>query len=560
MQLGSARAPRPDRAVAGTVCTRCGERFTELAPYLVHGCTAAPPANGSGAAHAGASPTAADAADSAARSDNPILSRRHRAIDVALYEEAHQGGRGAARIWGRHVVDLVREDHERRTAHVPELDASAAPPHRITGVIHAGDDVARRADWRAVAQQFHSVREQLIDAGILTPGELRGRPPMTILDAVHDRALFGRWFDVATWRAWFAFLAARLRAAARATTPWPPTSATPAGSSPRPAPPARPGWWPAAAAASRGSPPWSRSTSPASAITPPILAPGEVGTVAIIAADRRQARTIMRYVNGFLDAVPMLSKMVEARTAESVTLTNRIVIEVHTASWRTLRGYTVVAAVCDEIAFWRTDDSANPDHEILAGLRPSMATVPGALLLAISSPYAHRGALYDAHRKHYGRDGDPVLVWQAETRAMNPTVGEQTVADAYADDSAAARTEYGAEFRADLESFIDIDTLRACVVADRVELPPASAVCRTSPRVTPPAVRGGTASRRASRITPGRDGRDRSTGRDSAAIQPRCCRCAIAPRCAPTESPPSPAIGSAASGSRSGFAATGSDV
>src|SRR5947209_14742431 len=37
-----------------------------------------------------------------------------------------------------------------------------------------------------------------------------------------------------------------------------------------------------------------------------ILAPGEKGTVAIIAADRRQARTVLRYINGLIDACPML--------------------------------------------------------------------------------------------------------------------------------------------------------------------------------------------------------------------------------------------------------------
>ncbi len=37
----------------------------------------------------------------------------------------------------------------------------------------------------------------------------------------------------------------------------------------------------------------------------PFLAPGEVATVAVVAADRRQARTIMRYVSGLMNAVPM---------------------------------------------------------------------------------------------------------------------------------------------------------------------------------------------------------------------------------------------------------------
>ncbi len=48
-------------------------------------------------------------------------------------------------------------------------------------------------------------------------------------------------------------------------------------------------------------------------------------------------------------------------------------------------GYTVVAAILDEVAFWPTEDSANPDTEIVAALKPAMATVPAPLLLGISS-------------------------------------------------------------------------------------------------------------------------------------------------------------------------------
>jgi hypothetical protein len=38
-----------------------------------------------------------------------------------------------------------------------------------------------------------------------------------------------------------------------------------------------------------------------------------------------------------------------------------------------------------------------------------MATIPNAMLLCGSSPYARRGALYDTHQKHHGKDG-PVVV------------------------------------------------------------------------------------------------------------------------------------------------------
>jgi hypothetical protein len=144
----------------------------------------------------------------------------------------------------------------------------------------------------------------------------------------------------------------------------------------------------------------------------PYLQPGERGTVIVIAADRRQARTIMRYVRGMLTRIPMLARMIERDTAESFDLTNEVSIEIGTASFRSARGYTIVAALCDEVAFWMSEDSANPDFEILDAIRPGMATIPNAMLLCASSPYAKRGALHDAHKRYFGKAG-PVMVWKA---------------------------------------------------------------------------------------------------------------------------------------------------
>ncbi|MDR7126619.1 hypothetical protein [Pseudotabrizicola sp. 4114] len=41
------------------------------------------------------------------------------------------------------------------------------------------------------------------------------------------------------------------------------------------------------------------------------LAPGEVATVMVIAADRKQARAVMRYISGMVNENPMLRRMVE---------------------------------------------------------------------------------------------------------------------------------------------------------------------------------------------------------------------------------------------------------
>jgi len=71
-----------------------------------------------------------------------------------------------------------------------------------------------------------------------------------------------------------------------------------------------------------------------------------------------------------------------------------------------------------------------------------MATIPGAMLLCASSPYARRGALWDAWHQHHGRDGDPVFVWQAGTVMMNPTVPQSIIDRAMERDPAVAGIIY----------------------------------------------------------------------------------------------------------------------
>jgi hypothetical protein len=201
-----------------------------------------------------------------------------------------------------------------------------------------------------------------------------------------------------------------------------------------------------------------------------ILAPGELGTVMVLAADRQQARNVFGYITGLVDSVTWLADMVTIRRKESLELANGINIEVHTASYKSVRGYTAVAVVADETAFWRSEDSANPDTEVLNALRPAMATVPGSVLLAITTPYSRRGAAWGAFEKHYGQDSS-VLVWKADTQSMNPNVDPSIIEAAYEDDPIAASAEYGAEFRRDVDAFLSREAIEAVTIPDRLELP-----------------------------------------------------------------------------------------
>jgi hypothetical protein len=123
------------------------------------------------------------------------------------------------------------------------------------------------------------------------------------------------------------------------------------------------------------------------------------------------------------------------------------------------------------LSFWEDPDASNPADAVLTAIRPAMATVPEPLLIAISSPYSRRGVLWDAFREHYGKESK-VLVWKAPSEAMNPTLDPEMVAEAYARDPSAARAEYGAEFREDVEDIFSQEMLEARIIPNRRELPP----------------------------------------------------------------------------------------
>ena len=208
----------------------------------------------------------------------------------------------------------------------------------------------------------------------------------------------------------------------------------------------------------------------------PHLVPGERGTVLVLASDRTQAKSIMRYAQALCEEVPLLAARVQRATTEEIEFKGRIGIEVGSASYRSVRGRTLIAALLDEIAFFRNEESANPDYEILDAIRPSMASMPGSGRICASSPYARRGALWENYRKYYGVAGAPCLVWSASTRTMNPTIKQSVVDQAYERDPSSAMAEYGGQFRNDIDAFITREAIEGVTIPGRRELLPVSGV------------------------------------------------------------------------------------
>jgi hypothetical protein len=147
------------------------------------------------------------------------------------------------------------------------------------------------------------------------------------------------------------------------------------------------------------------------------------------------------------------------------------------ASFRRLRGVTALAVIASEAAFWYSDEtSANADTEILNAIRPALATTRGPLIV-ISSPYGRKGEVWEIYRRNYGPAGDPrILVVQGSSREFNPILPQSVVDRALERDRAAASAEYLAEFRTDIESFVNLDAVSACIERGVRERPPVSGV------------------------------------------------------------------------------------
>src|SRR5206468_3311357 len=98
---------------------------------------------------------------------------------------------------------------------------------------------------------------------------------------------------------------------------------------------------------------------------------------------------------------PLLAGEVADETREGFELNNGTRIEILAGDWRTIRGYTLLAAIVDEAAFFGYDAECKvkSDTELVRAIKPSLATV-GGKLICISSPYARKGWCYTTHKKH----------------------------------------------------------------------------------------------------------------------------------------------------------------
>lgn len=205
------------------------------------------------------------------------------------------------------------------------------------------------------------------------------------------------------------------------------------------------------------------------------LRPGERAIVMCLATDRDQAKIVLNYTRSYFHDIDLLRGLVQKTTALGFELENGVDVAISTNSFRAVRGRPVLVAILDETAFWRDETSATPDEETYKALKPALATLPGAMIIGISSPYRKSGLLYRKFKESYGKDGD-ILVIRAPTRALNPTIDAEVVEQALAEDPAAARAEWLAEFRDDVGGWAEAALIEAAVDPGVTVRPPVPGI------------------------------------------------------------------------------------
>ena len=199
------------------------------------------------------------------------------------------------------------------------------------------------------------------------------------------------------------------------------------------------------------------------------LSPGDRGYVMLIAPTKRQARIAMRYILADLQSSPLLRRHVAAVRRDEIELSNRVTIACYPCSHIAVRGDSVICCICDELAFWRHEETAaNPEEEVLAALRPAMATFPTAKLLKISTPYRKEGTLWREFQQRAELDH---LVWQLPSWETNPNLKPDFLEQERRRNEEQFRREYGAEFTDQIAAWVLPEVLDPCIVRGRTELP-----------------------------------------------------------------------------------------
>jgi len=199
------------------------------------------------------------------------------------------------------------------------------------------------------------------------------------------------------------------------------------------------------------------------------LAPGQRGYVVVVSRTQRQALQVYRYAREVAERNPELRDLLDGKPLEQMTggelrFKNGMSLSVLPASKSSVRGFTIVGAILDELAFvgGKDEESAEQDSEIYSAIKYGMAPPVGApkrRLISITSPAAKYGLVYDLFSRYHGRRDAPVLVARGATQTFNPNISSDWLDGERQRDPKKYDREVLAEFADSISPWIDRTTV-----------------------------------------------------------------------------------------------------
>lgn len=203
-----------------------------------------------------------------------------------------------------------------------------------------------------------------------------------------------------------------------------------------------------------------------------VCSPGEIPCVSVVSPTRDQSQIIKSYARAAL-AAPLLAEETGDDTKQGFALKNGVNIRILTGSFALVRGWSQIAVVVDELCYFGSSEESKSksDTELIRAIRPALLTTAGRLV-CVSTKYKPSGWAYSTWKKHFANNDSRILVWDAASRVMNPTLSQDDIDQAMQEDPEAARAELLNCWREDIQSYLPREVVEVCVVHGRKELLP----------------------------------------------------------------------------------------
>lgn len=207
-----------------------------------------------------------------------------------------------------------------------------------------------------------------------------------------------------------------------------------------------------------------------------LCSPGELPMVSIVSPTKDQSQIIKSYTRAALSS-ELLDNEITDDNRDLFKLGNGVTVRILTGGYRHVRSFTQLCVLVDEVCFFgSTEESAvKSDTELIRSVKPSLLTTKGRLV-CISTKYRPSGWAHSTWKKHFGSDTSTVLVWDAASRVMNPTLSQEDIDAELAEDLESARAEFLNLWREDVSSWLPREAIMPCVVRNRKELLPQSGI------------------------------------------------------------------------------------